>query len=152
MNSKIAQKITKILKLRFKWFEKSSNRSVSINFMFLAPSIFLSGFRKLRENFWQFDILSNICEQVQNALVLLLASGLAEYVPESQRLVPSSCNDCFSVGAKCQIQNAIRMSSQFGDLCQRRIFPNQNLILRVTVCRDQFRWVFGPSEVANLWT
>lgn len=42
------------------------------------------------------------------------------------------------------------MTSKFGDLDQRRVLPDEYLVLRVTVCGDQFTGVLGPGQVANL--
>lgn len=42
------------------------------------------------------------------------------------------------------------MARQFGHLRQRRVLPHENLILRVSVRRHQFRWMLRPRQIAYL--
>lgn len=60
--------------------------------------------------------LSYVGEQVEDALVLLLTSRLAEHVPEAERLVAGAGDDCLAVGAEREVQDAVRVAGQLGDL------------------------------------
>lgn len=51
--------------------------------------------------------LSDVGEQVQHAFVLLLASSLAEDVPEPQRLVTRAGDDGLAVGAQGKVKHSI---------------------------------------------
>ena len=44
------------------------------------------------------------------------------------------------------------MTGQLGYLRQARVFPQQNLILTVSVSRNELARVLGPGEVAHLRT
>lgn len=85
------------------------------------------------------DALSYVGEQIEDALVLFLTSSLAEHIPEAERLVSGSSNDGFAVGAQGEIQNAVRVASQLGNLSERRVLPYEDLVLRVAVSRHQLR-------------
>lgn len=94
--------------------------------------------------------LSDVGEQVQHALVLLLAARLAEHIPEAQRLVARPRHDRLAVRTERQIQHTVRVARQLGHLRQRRILPHQDLVLRVAVRRHQLRRVLRPRQIAHL--
>lgn len=60
--------------------------------------------------------LSNVGEQIENAFVLFLTSSLAEHVPEAECLVSCSGDDGFAVGTEGEVQDAVRVAGQLGDL------------------------------------
>lgn len=99
----------------------------------------------------KYKCLSDVGEQVKNALVLFLTSSLAEDIPEAESFIASASDNCFAIGTERQIKNTIWMSSELSNLCQWRIFPNENLILWIAVSWDQFWWMLWPRQVANLW-
>lgn len=51
--------------------------------------------------------LSNIGEQIKDALILFLTPSLAEDVPESQRLIASSGDDRLAVWTQGEIKHAV---------------------------------------------
>jgi hypothetical protein len=77
--------------------------------------------------------LSNVRKQVENALALLGASRLGEDVPEAKCLVASACDDRLPVGRHGEVEHTERVASERGDLGHRRVPPQHNLVLRVTV-------------------
>jgi hypothetical protein len=54
-----------------------------------------------------FSALSDVSEEIQDALVLFLTSSLAEYIPESQRFISSAGYDRFSVRTQRKIKHPI---------------------------------------------
>lgn len=84
-------------------------------------------------------VLSNVCEQVEDALVLLLTARFAEHIPEAKRLISGAGDDGFTVGTQCEVQHTVGVTGEFGDLRQRWILPHEDLILGVAVSRHEFR-------------
>jgi len=89
-------------------------------------------------------------KQIQNGLAFLRRSAFGENIPKPQSLVSGPGNDGLTVWRHRQVQHAIRMSRQLGHLNERRVFPDEDLILTISVSADQFVGVFGPSQIADL--
>jgi len=63
----------------------------------------------------------------------LLRSSFAEDTPEAECFIAGAGNDRFAIGRHGQVEYTVRMPRQLRHLSKARIFPDQNLILGVTV-------------------
>ena len=63
----------------------------------------------------------------------LLRSSFAEDAPEAERFITGTGDDRFAIGRHGQIKHTIGMPRQLRHLSEARVFPDQNLILRVAV-------------------
>ena len=100
----------------------------------------------------------------------------SEILQSPESLVPRAGDDALSVGRHGEVEHAVAVPSQLGNLDrkdislqknilvvekikdrtrhldQAGIFPDQDLILRVAVGGDQLAGVLRPGQVANLKT
>jgi hypothetical protein len=83
---------------------------------------------------------------VEAARLLLLL----ETVPEAQSLVTSARDDDLAVGTHGEIENSIRMAGERDNLLHVGILPDDDLVLGVSVRRDNLIAVLGPSQITDL--
>lgn len=97
-----------------------------------------------------FGSLPNAGEKIEHGLVFLLTARFAEDVPKAKGLVARASHDGLSVGRHRQVQNSIRVPGEFGYLGQAGIFPDEDLVLRVSVSAHELGTVLAPREIADL--
>eukprot|EP00327_Prymnesium_parvum_P027875 CAMPEP_0195589588 /NCGR_PEP_ID=MMETSP0814-20130614/33711_1 /TAXON_ID=97485 /ORGANISM="Prymnesium parvum, Strain Texoma1" /LENGTH=203 /DNA_ID=CAMNT_0040728615 /DNA_START=317 /DNA_END=929 /DNA_ORIENTATION=+ len=73
-----------------------------------------------------------------------------ENVPESKRLVSSSCHDSLSIRRHRKVQHAQCMPCKRSNLAHRGVAPHNDLVLRVAVSGHQLVDVLRPAQVAHL--
>ena len=69
---------------------------------------------------------------------------LLERIPESQRLIASTCDDDLAVWTHGQVEDTVGMACQRDDLLHAWVFPDDDLVLTVAMCGDNFVAVFRP--------
>lgn len=70
--------------------------------------------------------------------------------PESNGLIRRSGDDDLAVGRHAQMQHASAVSGQVGNATQRRVLPERQLVVAVTVGSDNFGSVAVPENAADL--
>ena len=79
-----------------------------------------------------------------------LRARARENVPEPQSFVASARDNGLTVRGDSKIQDAKRVSRERSEFRHGRIPPNDDLVLRIPVRRDDFIDVLRPDEVAHL--
>eukprot|EP00962_Isochrysis_galbana_P008806 scaffold2456_cov129-Isochrysis_galbana.AAC.6 len=77
-----------------------------------------------------------------------LAAG--EDLPESERLICGGRHNCRAVRRLRHVQNARGVPGQLGHLDHGRVLPENELVVRVAVRRDELFVVLGPLQRADL--
>ena len=83
---------------------------------------------------WDKEYLSDLREKRVHRLHLASSHALftafqLECVPESQRLVPCSCDDRLPIWTHREIQDSESVAREGGDLGHGWVFPDVNLVL-----------------------
>jgi len=86
----------------------------------------------------------------RRAVFIPLKSLAREDVPKPQRLIPGTRHNRLSVRRHGQIQHSQRVASQSGQLGERRVPPDDNLVLAVPVRAHELVHVLRPHQVADL--
>ena len=77
-----------------------------------------------------------------------------ECVPESKRLVASSCDDGFALGTHGEVENTVRVPCECSNHRKRGISPDADLVLgsraREPMGADQFMGCERPNQIADL--
>ncbi len=76
--------------------------------------------------------------------------GPAKDIPEAQCLITRPGDNVLPVGRDGQVEDTEGVSGQFGQLTQRGVLPDEDLVLRVPVGAHQLVAVRRPGQVADL--
>ena len=70
---------------------------------------------------------------------MAVSSGVAgEDIPESERFVARPSDNALSVWRHGQIKHAVSVASERGNFVHLRVFPNDDLVERVSMSADKF--------------
>ena len=64
-----------------------------------------------------------------------MGPGFGEDIPEPEGFVARSGDDRFAIWRHGQVEDSKTMTGQLGDLTQARVFPHQDLVLRIPMGR-----------------
>lgn len=73
-------------------------------------------------------------------------------IPEAKGLVSSAGNNSLTIWAHRQVEDSVSMASERNNLLHVGIFPDDDLILAVSVGRHNFVAVLRPCQIADLAT
>lgn len=80
----------------------------------------------------------------------LLLLGALEHLPEAESLVASSRGDGGAVGAEREVEHAAGVAAELGHADHGGILPDDELVLREAVRRDELALVGVPLQSAHL--
>lgn len=106
---------------------------------------------------WVQSFLSDALLRKEACLFIVACSFLlpqawiwSETIPQAQRFIGSSGNDCAAVWWHRHLQDALRVTSKIGLLLHRRILPHRQLIVCKPMGRDEFSVVLREEQRADL--
>jgi hypothetical protein len=83
---------------------------------------------------------------VEAAIFLLLL----EAIPEAKCFIASTSYNDLTVWAHGKVEHSIGVSGERNDLLHAGVLPDNDLVLGVAVCRDNFVAILRPCKIADL--